>query len=120
MPLAEEFQQIVDSLPPDWSQLQFDLCIDQEERYVEFAPIVAEVNAWPLSNADAHWRYNVARQFGHAAAPESVRGNLAKLDGEGITGAIRVREVRSGRVPVEPMWGRSESVRRAFAARYSQ
>lgn len=120
MPLAEDFQKIVDSLPPDWSQLQFDLRIDQEDRYVELAPIVSEVNAWPLSKADYHWRYNVAREFGHAAAAQSVHGNLAKLDELGITGVMHVRELRSGRVPVEPMWGRSESVRREFAARYSQ
>jgi hypothetical protein len=118
--LAEDFQKIVDSLPPDWTYMQFDLRINEEDRYVELAPIVAQVNAWPLSNADYHWRFNVAREFGHAAAPESVHGNLATLDAEGITGAIRVREVRSGRVPVEPMWGRTESVRREFAARYSQ
>jgi hypothetical protein len=117
---AEEFQKVVDSLPPDWSYLQFDLRINEEDRYVELAPIVAEVNAWPLSKADYHWRYNVAREFGHAAAPESVRGNLEKLDAQGITGVIHVREVRSGRVPVEPMWGRTETVRREFAARYSQ
>jgi hypothetical protein len=120
VPLAEDFQRIVDSLPPDWSALQFDLRINEEDRYVELAPIVSEVNAWPLSKADAHWRYNVAREFGHAAAPESVRGNLGKLDSEGITGEIRVRQVRSGRVPVEPMWGRTESVRREFATRYAQ
>ena len=120
MALAEEFQKIVDSLPPDWSYLQFDLRIDQEDRYVELAPIVAEVNAWPLSKADYHWRYNVAREFGHAAAAETVRGNLAKLDAERVTGEILVREQRSGRVPVEPMWGRPESVRREFATRYSQ
>jgi hypothetical protein len=120
VPLAEDFQKIVDSLPPDWSSLQFDLRINEEERYVELAPIVAEVNAWPLSKADYHWRYNVAREFGHAAAPESVRGNLAKLDAASITGEIMVREARSGRVPVEPMWGRTETVRREFAARYSQ
>jgi hypothetical protein len=120
MPLAEDFQAIVDALPPDWSMLQFDLRIDQEDRYVELAPIVSEVNAWPLSKADYHWRYNAAREFGHAAAAESVHGNLAKLDGLGITGVINVREVRSGRVPVEPMWGRPESVRREFAERYSQ
>lgn len=120
MPLADDFQRIVDSLPPDWSYLQFDLRINEEDRYVELAPIVAEVNAWPLSEADYHWRYNVAREFGHAAAAESVRGNLEKLDGEGITGVIFVRELRSGRVPVEPMWGRTESVRREFANRYSQ
>ena len=120
MPLADEFQKVVDSLPPDWTQIQFDLRIDQEERYVELAPVVAEVNAWPLSEANFHWRYNVAREFGHAAAAESVHGNLAKLDAEGITGEILVRELRSGRVPVEPMWGRPESVRREFADRYSQ
>ena len=120
MPLAEEFQKIVDSLPPDWTHLQFDLRIDDEERYVELAPIVAEVNAWPLSKADYHWRFNVAHEFGHAAAAQSVHGNLAKLDREGITGELFVRAVRSGRAPVEPMWGRPESVRRDFASRYSQ
>ncbi|HEX4718149.1 MAG TPA: hypothetical protein VH300_06450 [Thermoleophilaceae bacterium] len=120
MAFADDFQRIIDSLPPDWSYLQFDLRINDEDRYVELAPIVAEVNAWPLSKADYHWRFNVAREFGHAAAPESVHGNLAKLDGEGITGEIVVRHTRSGRVPVEPMWGRPESVRREFAERYSQ
>jgi hypothetical protein len=120
MPLAEDFQKIVDSLPPDWSYMQFDLRIHEEDRYVELAPIVAEVNAWPLSKADYHWRFNVAREFGHAAAAVSVHGNLAKLDGLGITGELAVRQVRSGRVPVEPMWGRPESVRREFASRYSQ
>jgi hypothetical protein len=120
MPLAEDFQKIVDSLPPDWSYLQFDLRIHEEDRYVELAPIVSEVNAWPLSKADYHWRFNVAREFGHAAAAVSVRGNLAQLDRLGITGEIAMREMRSGRVPIEPGWGRPESVRREFAARYSQ
>jgi hypothetical protein len=120
VPLAEDFQQIVDTLPPDWTHLQFDLRINEEDRYVELAPIVSEVNAWPLSKSEYHWRYNVARQFGHAAAAESVHGNLAKLDLEGITGEISMREVRSGRVPVEQMWGRPESVRREFASRHSQ
>ena len=120
MPLADDFQQILDTLPPDWSYLQFDLRIEEEDRYVELAPIVSDVNAWPLSKADHHWRYNVAREFGHAAAPQSVHGNLSKLDDLGIHGVITLREVRSGRVPVEPMWGRPESVRREFAQRYSQ
>jgi hypothetical protein len=120
VPLAEDFQHILDTLPPDWTYIQFDLRIAEEDRYVELAPIVAEVNAWPLSKADYHWRYNVAHEFGHAAAPESVRGNLAKLDRLGIHGEIALREVRSGRVPVEPMWGRPESVRREFAERHSQ
>ena len=61
MPLADDFQRIIDSLPPDWSAMQFDLRINEEDRYVELAPIVSEVNAWPLSKADYHWRFNVAR-----------------------------------------------------------
>jgi hypothetical protein len=120
VPLAEDFQHILDTLPPDWTQLQFDVRIQEEDRYVELAPIVAQVNAWPLSKADYHWRFNVAHEFGHAAAPESVRGTLATLDGLGVHGEIAMREVRSGRVPVEPMWGRPESVRREFAQRHSQ
>ena len=118
--LADDFQAIVDSLPPDWSQMQFDLRINEEERYVELAPLLSEVNAWPLSKADYHWRFNVAREFGHAAAPESVHGILARLDADGVTGELMVRQVRSGRVPVQQMWGRPESVRREFAQRYSQ
>lgn len=120
MPLAEDFHAIVESLPPDWTHLQFDLRIEEEDRYVELAPIVSEVNAWPLSKADHHWRFNVAREFGHAAAPETVRGNLGKLDGLGIHGQLDVREVRAGRVPVEPTWGRPESVRRELRKRYAQ
>jgi hypothetical protein len=50
----------------------------------------------------------------------SVHGNLAQLDRLGVTGEIAMREMRSGRVPIEPGWGRPESVRREFAARYSQ
>jgi hypothetical protein len=120
VPFAEDFQNILDTLPPDWTYLQFDLRIEEEDRYVELAPIVTEVNAWPLSKADHHWRYNVAHGFGHAAAPESVLGNMKKLDALGIHGQIDLREVRSGRVPVEPMWGRPESVRREFAQRHAQ
>ena len=120
MPLADDFQTIVDSLPPDWTYLQFDLRIQEEDRYTELAPIVAQVNAWPLSRDQWHWRFNAMREFGHAAAPETVRGTLATLDELGITGELAVREVRSGRVPVEPTWGRPESVRREFRERFAQ
>jgi hypothetical protein len=120
MPLAEEFQKIVDSLPPDWSYIQFDLRINEEDRYVELAPIASEVNAWPLSKADYHWRYNVAREFGHAAAAETVRGTLALLDDQDLQGELVLREARSGRVEVTQMWGRPESVRQEFRRRRVQ
>lgn len=74
MPLADDFQRIVDSLPSDWTDLQFDLRIFDEDRYIEAATMLVQVNAQGHSKHDWHWRILVAHEFGHAAAPETVRG----------------------------------------------
>jgi ABC-type transporter lipoprotein component MlaA len=118
--LAERFNQIVESLPSDWTGLQIDLRIDQEDRYVEAAVIVAQVNGQPYSKASWHWRIPVAHSFGHAAAPDAVHGVLVQLDASGFTGDLAVYGVREGRVEVVPMWGRPQSVRDEFARRRSQ
>ncbi|HET8975949.1 MAG TPA: hypothetical protein VFN15_04910 [Solirubrobacterales bacterium] len=119
MPLAEDFAAIVDSLPEDWTDLDLDLRIADEGRYVDAAVMLAQVNAQPYSRADWHWRINVAHTFGHAAAPETVRGVLAKLDTESIAGELRIRNAREGRAEIVQMWGRPESVRREFRQRRS-
>ena len=118
--LADDFQAIVDSLPPDWTDLQFDLRIDDEDRYIEAATILAQINAQGYGKHDWHWRVLVAHEFGHAAAAETVHGTLKVLDDLGIGGEIAVREVRSGRVEVTQMWGRPESVRQEFRRRRAQ
>jgi hypothetical protein len=118
--LADSFQGVVDTLPPDWTQLELDLRIDDEDRYIEAATLLAQINAMPYSQHDWHWRLRSAHQFGHAAAPETVRGTLALLDSQGITGVLAVREARSGRVEVTQMWGRPESVREEFRRRRAQ
>ena len=120
MALAEEFQTIVDSLPPDWSDLQFDLRIADEDRYIEAATILVQINAQGYGQHDWHWRILVAHEFGHAAAAETVRGTLKVLDDLGISGEMAVREVRSGRVEVTQMWGRPESVRQECRRRRAQ
>ena len=120
MALAEEFQRVVDSLPPDWTHLQLDLRIFDEDRYIEAATLLVQVNAMPYSRHDWHWRIRSAREFGHAAAPETVRGTLRQLDAVGVEGELALREARSGRVEVQPMWGRPESVRRDFRRRRAQ
>ena len=117
MPLAETFQEIVDSLPPDWSDMDVDLRILDETRYVDAAVMLSQVNAQPYSHADWHWRLLVANKFGHAAAAETVAGTLALLDREGIEGELHLRDVREGRAEIVQMWGRPESVRREFRAR---
>jgi hypothetical protein len=115
--LAEDFQQVLNSLPPDWTDLEVDLRIADESRYVDAAVSLSQVNAQPYSERDWDWRLLVAHGFGHAAAAESVKGVLGKLDAEGIAGEMQVREVREGRAEVVQMWGRPESVREEFRKR---
>ena len=119
MALAAEFQRLLDALPPDWTDLELDLRIDDEGEYVDTAVALSQVNAQPYSKADWHWRLLVAHSFGHAAAAETVKGVLEKLDGEGVAGELRVAEVREGRSEVVQMWGRPESVREEFRQRRS-
>ena len=114
MSLAHDFQEILDSLTDDWTDLALDVRLPDEERYVDAAVILTQVNAQPYSKADWHWRINVAHQ---------LRPRRRGADGEGNAGAARPgghrgRDGRprgprgSGRGP--QMWGRPESVRQEF------
>ena len=120
MPLADDFDRVLAGLPPDWTHAQLDLRIFDEERYVEAAAILVQVNAQPYSRHDWHWRLHVAHEFGHAAAPEVVHGTLHLLDEQAIDGELRQRDVRVGRVEIVQMWGRPESVRQEFRRRRAQ
>lgn len=115
MGLADTFQTIVDSLPQDWTDLELDLRIADESRYVDASVYLTTCNARPYSRHDWHWRILIAHNFGHAAAVPAVHAALRLLDEAGIAGEIAVREVRSGRVEVTQMWGRPQSVRDEFA-----
>jgi hypothetical protein len=119
MSLAADFTQILASLPPDWTDLEVDLRIDDQSQYVDSAVVLSQVNAQvyqrPLDGWQ--WRLLMAQSFGHAAAPETVAGVLEKLDEDGVSGEMRVAEVREGRSEVVQMWGRPESVREEFRQR---
>jgi hypothetical protein len=114
MGLADTFQRILDSLPEDWTDIEFDLRIADESRYVEAALYLATCNARPYSHHDWHWRQLVAHRFGHAAAAPAVHGALKLMDEAGIEGEMALREVREGRVEVTQMWGRPHSTREQF------
>lgn len=120
MSLADTFQQIVDSLPDDWTDLELDLRVADESRYVDAAIYLATCNAQPYSHHDWHWRLLVAHRFGHAAAAPAVHTSLRLLDDAAIDGELVLREMRSGRVEVTPMWGRPQSVRDEFRHRRAQ
>jgi hypothetical protein len=113
MPLADSFQEIVDSLPSDWTDMELELRV-QEDRYVDAATLLVTCNAQPYSRKEWHWRLLVAHQFGHAAAAPTVHGTLKLLDDAGIEGELVLREVRTGRHETVQDWGRPESFRREF------
>ena len=118
--LAESFNEVVDSLPDDWTDLEFDLRIFDEARYVDAALLLVQCNAQPYSSHDWHWRLLAAHRFGHAASAPAIHGALALLDETGIEGELALREVRTGRAEVVQMWGRPESVREEFRRRRAQ
>ena len=120
MGLADTFQQVLDSLPDDWTDIELDLRIFDEQRYIEAATFVVTCNAQPYSKHDWHWRILCAHRFGHAAAAPAVHRSLLFLDEAGIDGEIVIREVRTGRVPVFNEWGRPDSVREELRRRYAQ
>src|SRR5438067_6367987 len=114
MALADTFDEITGSLPDDWSDLELDVRIFDEERYIDAAVFMVVCNAQPHSEHDWHWRVLCAHRFGHAAAPSAVRTSLKLLDDAQIAGELVVRKVTSGRVEVVSMWGRPESFRQEF------
>ncbi len=120
MGLAETFDHIVAELPDDWTDLELDLRILEERRYVEAAVLLVSANPQPYSEHDWHWRILVAHRFGHAAAPAAVHLALKLLDDDGIAGELVLREARTGRVEITQMWGRTESVREEFKRRRAQ
>src|SRR5204862_936787 len=120
MPLADDFQTIVDSLSDDWTDLELELRIFDVDRYIEAACYVVVCNAQPYSKNEWHWRILVAHRFGHAAAAPAVLATMKMLDSAGIAGELRLKETRIGRAPVEPLWGRPESMRQARRRLLSQ
>jgi hypothetical protein len=115
VPLAQTFDQVVESLPDDWTDLEMDLRIFDERRYVDAAVLLVACNAQPYSHSDWHWRLLVAHRFGHAAAVPAVHTSLRLLDEAEIEGELAVRSARTGRAEVTQGWGRTESVRQEFA-----
>jgi hypothetical protein len=114
MGLADTFQQTIDALPDDWTDLELDLRIADESRYVDAAVYLATCNAQPYSHHDWHWRLLVAHRFGHAAAAPTVHCALGLLDDAGIEGELVLRELREGRAEVTQTWGRPQAAREEF------
>ena len=114
MALVADFDAVLDALPSDWTDLELDLRLQDETRYIDASVLLVTCNAQPYSHHDWHWRLLVAHQFGPAASASAVRTALGLLDRAGIGGELVLREMRSGRVENIATWGRPESFRQEF------
>ena len=119
MALAASFKEIVEALPADWTDIQVDLRLADEDRYIDASIPMTQINAQPYSQAEWHFRINVAKGFGHGAPAETVGWVLDMLDRQGIEGELVAAEIHEGRAEVVQMWGRPLSVREEYRKRRS-
>ena len=109
MGLADTFQEIVDALSDDWTDLTLDLRIFDEDRYIDASVYLVQCNPQPYSKYDWHWKILVSHRFGHSASAPTVHGTLKLLDDPGSTascgsatrapGASRSSRCGAGRSP---------------------
>ena len=94
MAMADTFSELLESLPDDWTDLELDLRIAEERRYVDAAVLLVTCNAQPYSKHDWHWRILVAHRFGHAA------GVPAGLWDRALVGTYLMQHTEPGVAPV--------------------
>ncbi len=103
--LATAWQELVNGLPEDWSDLYCELRLDSTDYLEPTALRTAPLN--PTRTAEATFGFRCARRFGYGTAPEMVQRCLGRLDEAGITGEVRVLRALSDTEPVGtqgPVW----------------
>jgi hypothetical protein len=92
--LAAQWDELLQRLPPDWSDLYAEIELDSSDFLDRGALLLAPVNpahyGGPLS-----FRFRCARVRGYGVAAEMARRCLERLDAERITGTIRALRVLS-------------------------
>ena len=96
--LAEEWDVIVDALPPDWSHLLGQVDLDSSDFVDRAALRTGPMNPTLLDLRSLQFR--AARSVGYGASVGMVRRCLERLDGESITGRVWVVHVVSNAHPV--------------------
>ena len=97
--LAEEWQDLVDALPSDWSHALIRLTLDSSDYVDRAALLLAPANP-QLVDGRSTLQIRVARTVGYGVAAEMLRRCLERLDHEAITGRIEIVQTVSDAHPV--------------------
>jgi hypothetical protein len=87
--LAEAWDELVATLPPDWSDVLCELELDSSDHLARAALLGAPMN--PTRNPDAiALRFRASGKQGYGVSPPMARRCFERMDAEGITGRITV------------------------------
>lgn len=92
--LAEGWNAVMASLPPDWSDLHCEVRLLSSDYLDRAALLMAPLNPTRADDT-AHLRFRVARRFGYGAAPEMALRCLERCDAERIRGSVDLLRVLS-------------------------
>jgi hypothetical protein len=104
--LASQWQATLDELPADWSHLLAQVDLDSSDYIDRGALLLAPTNPL-LAGGPRSLRFRAARRVGYGVAAGMARRCLERLDGERITGRLRILRVVSDDRPVAtqgPVW----------------
>jgi hypothetical protein len=104
--LADAWDDVVATLPPDWSDLYAEVELTSTD-YIE--PGALRLSPLNPTRPDERplFRFRAARKFGYGASPEMVRRCFERLDEARIRGEVRIVHAISDSYPARtqgPVW----------------
>jgi hypothetical protein len=105
-PFVEQWEELVRSFPPDWSDAYAEVELDSSDFLQRGALLLAPVNPAHYGGVTT-LRFRCARVSGYGAATSMTRRCLERLDEEAITGRVRILRVLSSTAHVAtqgPVW----------------
>jgi len=104
-PLASQWDTLVATLPPDWSDLLAELRFESTDWLNRTSLLCAPLN--PTKVEGIAFNFRAARQAGYGASPSMVRRCLERCDAEQMRGTVTALRVLSETNPVAtqgPVW----------------
>jgi hypothetical protein len=104
--LAQQWDQVVATLPPDWSDMLAEVRLRSSDHLEYAALLMSPTNPTRPDKALA-LQFRVAHRFGYGVSPAMARRSLERLDDEDIGGELKVLRVFSDTEAGEtqgPVW----------------
>jgi hypothetical protein len=98
--LAAEWQEALETLPSDWSDLVAELELHSSADVDRGAVLCAPINLIRSSTGKTGFRFRCASRQGYGASAGMAGRCLARLDEAGITGHVRITQALSDVHPV--------------------